>query len=712
MGYFRVGEDWDGLAGLDGPGLGAVAAPSSVLTRSRYLMAAYDRRGAARMPRIVLPRSIAARPIVMRSAIRSSALRGFGAADDPTALLRQISDTLSEMRGLGDNVPPLIGAGTIVSQAGTLMGDLGVPINQQDIIQTAVREARRMTGLSGDFASDVSTFLGTRMARSLQGSNIPVGDIASMASGLAGVYGNIVSGGDAATSAVWNMIRDLGGLSSGNSGFSGLRRMIEVFQGDITLPSWLNRETMGRAVKAAEAWVSVASDPTARNVLLGIGSTMMLGAAVPIVGWACAVVGALIDIAAALLAVFEEPPPPPPTPCSPVAPRYADAWAALRVWIAANESSTYGDSLGVSDLQGAGWNVRVDPSTGEVLAKEPGSTVYRRLLDLFPAGRVSLLSLENDWIAGNSAEALRAMGAQDCRGNSAYGRTYGWMETKWAQNCLYEWRPYSSYGQAGRRAINDSTPRLYCTPDNEELLTAFINADRTSPGVRYRVPTKASATSENGSYRGISGIVDGPTAVGYDRIMKEASFQPIRKAGILAAAVLGGCAPFGIVGLRGTVGVCTGVGGRVDAEGTWCPAIAVWDRDHVAVIPPQRMPSQLGSSSRAWATSLDPKTLAIPLAAVIEELADHDARINKWRAPDSSPDLSGIPEPPPSASSLLPGTARFISAATLMRPMKVFKSDADKEGMGRGTKIALGIAGGAVVVGGGYLALRHLRRRG
>lgn len=721
--YKRDGRGFGGF-GVDASPSAATAQQSS---RSRILLGAFDNRGVESMPKIVVPvrammAAHAARLQKIRTMLptarRSAGLRGFGVVPglsaDADAIVAAIQGLTELQSRVGAEVQTAVGAGSIVARAGSLAGDLGLPINHTDFIETCKREAERFTSLPGEgrWADVVSAYTGMRATASLREAGASFGQIGALATKFGDVYQGLSSGLGTSAEVVYNAVRDEMGFAG-----QGLRRLIDEVESS-GVNNYINERTMGLAIGVAQRWAGVATGDEAamaRNILGAAGATataigsvmigattaMAAGSAVPVVGWVVAVAGAVLAAIAGLFSAFEKEPPPPPGPCSDTgAPRYADEWACARLFIASDPSLGIPDDNGVDDLR-VDWAVKLDPNTGEALVQH-GSPTYRRLLDVFPNGRRNLLSLEQDWIAGLSRTSLYEAEKLDCRGDTPAA-----AESSWASGCEYEWRPYITYGMAGTRLINDSTPRLYCVPNGDESMTRFLNADRTSAAIRYRVPPLLSdRTKENAGYRKAP-WGEGSLAIGSDRIMKNVQVQYQRKAGILAAAILGGCAPFGLIQLRDTWAVCTGVGGRVHRDGAtrgfWTPAIAAWKNNQVVVVPPQRFenPETSLATVKSWMREINAGTVGIPLSAVVDELEDEDARINKWHAPAASP-------PYVRPLGVLVARKRGIQPPMqLVRPDRIFESGledtkkVESAGMSTGKKLL--VAGGAVIIVGGVI---------
>jgi hypothetical protein len=196
--------------------------------------------------------------------------------------------------------------------------------------------------------------------------------------------------------------------------------------------------------------------------------------------------------------------------------------------------------------------------TGEVLVKVPGSSLYRRILDLFD-------------------RATLAKSFQD-------GKLHEWIRGKIKIADAFT-DPAEGKG-------------VWCSPLPNDVVGRYICADYASSARRFRVHTKNDAGDPVDEWTG-----HGPKAIGWEQIGRSPGFNKEYRAAVLASAFLGGTMPYGRVVLKDGGGVCTGVGGSYEGkvtDGTFTikrPIMCRWDETSqtILMIEPTPRPKDVTS---------------------------------------------------------------------------------------------------------------------
>lgn len=727
MGYFRIGEDWDGLAGLNG-GFGAAAQPLAVrrsipvgsivptlrarrpavvrpLTAQKAAIAlAAQRRTISRLRSIrALPAQQLVAKVKALGRIDPQAFGGLGnlgaAVDSMVNMSGQLADVYEEAMSIPQATQGALGGTMLGQRVGDIAGALGVDVSWQDVLNNAGREFTRLypslTALGN--AGDIMSLVGFQhIAAVFKDQQLGIGDLQNLAGTARGLYDTLASSGG--LDAFTNIVSDAAAFGEG-----GLRQLVEGALGPGT-DRWLTGANLQRLGTVAKGWIGAASSGSASGYVSAVGGTIAAvgtglaaaSVAVP-VGTIIAAVGALVTLLAVLLGDEEPPPPPPVLPCSSVG--YGlnpEAWTALSMWLVAKtgffESPYFTEAERTGRLiqeivQEEQWLANFDPYTGEVMVREPVAPgvqkPMRRLLDVMDR---NVLLPSGDMDAYLSVfERMRPQFGM----TPAKQRTGGWM---------------------------------WCTAAKEETLTRFLGANQ----YRVRGNEWGDNKAGTGAFRyDPEGTNLNPQAYigsgfGWERWVSNDFFWRGYMRTMVISMYLGGTVPYGARGSdmyheQKAVWFSTGVGGSAEQYPIEI-RMPCYGRDHVH--GGCTMPSPFGiwipdhgKSQPGFADGVE-----IPFEELPSRLADQEWRL-EHRVPMPSPDVQSQP----SSEIVRPRgspqrcTASGICMRMEMREIRsgaVFKRDEPSTGMGRGAKIALAVSGGIVVVGGGYLVGRHLRRRG
>jgi hypothetical protein len=423
------------------------------------------------------------------------------------------------------------------------------------------------------------------------------------------------------------------------------------------------------------------------------------------VGAVISIVGALVDW---LIGASE--PPPEAAVCKYMTLEDPDAWAVLRLYAFASDEIPADTSMDEVSRPGSrGWGARFDPYTGEVLVQRPGEG-YKRVLDAFDRN-VLLNAYEsgklNEWLMGR--QSIQGADPINVAGSPWLGS--GSSEVRRA---LYCWLKPKDVMQRGFLSDRCSTARRFRVYESEFGRNANTRSDHGPKAIGWRLRMEKTGSGQDGGY------------------------WINHRCAMLVSAFLGGTTPYG---QYDSGSVCTGVGGKVDpTNGTyWLPftttlggrcrpmtgipcvpgmgagagMITRWEptltngRPEILVGPPMPRSTASGAPNPSTPGRYAPSVSGFrPLSflEVAQEVLSNDTQRAAWAVPAKSPQMGEIATEPRFYTSVPTSVRRLVSVP------RTFKSGLEP-GMGRGTKIVLGIAGGAVVVGGGYLVGRHLRKR-
>ena len=723
MGYFRVGDDWDGLAGLDGPsGFGAAAQPQLVVRRSipvgsivptlrarkpvkQRTLSASDARiledGRRRIVARLQGLSVAPQRILLpiaknlRGFIPLDGIAGFGASDDAlTSYLHSAGNALLAANQEIDAAHITTAAqqalgGTLVAQRmGEIAGTLGIDATWQDFVNNSGSELSRIyTDFRGANIDEILKQVNFQnIAATFNDQGATVGSLRTLADGARNLYA-----GD------WGAaLRDIvGDAAAGGEG--GLRQLVEQTLG-AGAASWLTKENVQRLSGVVNGWIGAGQSGSVSGYVSIVGTTIgviggVLGgisAAVP-AGTIIAAVGAFITLLAMLLGNENPDPLPEAKPCvdksGPRVWQYnTEAWTALGMWLVAKDGKFFdsdvyreAESSGKLVQQVAaemGWFTTIDRYTGEVMVQEPSgggpSKPMRRLLDII------------------DRDALMPP-AQPTMAIDVFSRR----------------EMYTVLGLQPRDSHWGGANFLWCQPDPGETFTRFLGADqhRTSDTKPFR--KKASPSDRDVPYH----IGEGWIGAGW--------FWRGYTAAMVTSMYLGGTVPYGVhldtalrrkrVIMGHTLGTfdggafSTGVGGAAGRHPI-----------EVVVVRPDEVNATLGGLKLYNHEGSDQY---VDFQELIRLMSDEPWK-KTFRIPDPSPEVQASPGTEVQRRGAGVGCSpqgmcmrvKTMDVVRRLAPGTVIKRS--ESGMGRGTKIALAVGGGIVVVGGGYLAYRHLRRRG
>lgn len=641
-----------------------------------------------------------------------------------------LASAFEEMRGLEPAVRDRLGTNMLTSRAASAAAELGIDITRRDLGFSALpdlawRSSGPMESVLGMFGgSDAAAFVklfgdqisaafksqGFSITRALGGNR----SLEALADTLNSAYGNLGRAWDSLEGRALEAYTDL--VAFAETGFRDLAERLQDATEDVrsAIPeewgAWLNERTLSQAWDVVQSTSDAVESGSPGAIARAAGNGLMLGSMIPgPVGAGFAAAGGFVSMLGGLFDFLTAPTPPPPPllPCEAVRAK-DDAWLCLSLFMSADAERTrsvYGfDPPNLvarpnywmdfaQQLRDADWDVKIDAYTGEVVVKVGGSTVYKRVLDLFD--RQKLL---DSFVYGGTIRDF-VMGP-------------------------------------GVPPVN-----LWCMPPEWMCISRFLLADKVWSGVRggakrFRVRFDNDGNPVPGTGLAPGGgrdtdwqcLISGcPTECSAwdptcDPEVLEYNTEFVRnyRAACVISAYLGGTVPFGALGN----GICTGVGARYEGmPGSYLveyPFACRYEDGTIYVVPPRNSFGSIDWKRDAVAIL----RVSTPTKGAREELSalvrDEGLR-TRYRIPRSSPPLAALPATTGREGLRMEWVTPAIRKALLISPVvrladlssvgKLKDNIVIESGMSTGAKVALGLGALALVGGGGYWLWKRSKER-